>query len=90
MNGLGDIIIGLNNDVFGDGEFIMWQDVLIFINILMMIIIIGIMGYFFVKLREDYWDSNKCGVEEMGFIQVCQDVINKDYFMDLIEKRFVN
>lgn len=43
MNGLGDIIIGLKNDVFGDGEFIMWQGVLIFINILMMIIIIGIM-----------------------------------------------
>lgn len=90
MNGLGDTTTGSNNDVSGDGEFTMWQDALIFTNILMMIIITGIMGYFFAKLREDCWDSNKCGAEEMGSIQVCQDATNKDHFMDLTEKRFAN
>lgn len=42
------------------------------------------------ELREDCWDSNKCGAEEMGSIQVCQDATNKDHFMDLTEKRFAN
>lgn len=90
MNGLGDTTTGSKNDVSGDGEFTMWQGALIFTIILMMIIISGIMAYFFAKLREDCWDSNKRGAEEMGSIQVCQDATYKDHFMDLTEKRFAN
>lgn len=87
INGLGDTTTGSRNDVVGDGEFTMWQDALIFTSILMAIILAGIVGYFFAKLREGCSNGDKSGAEEMG---LSRDPTFKDNIVDFTAEMFEN
>lgn len=90
MKGLSDTSTGSNNDVFGDGEFAIWQDALIFTSILMVFIIAGIMGYFFAKLREGCGDGNKSGAEELGFIPIPVGFFHQENNISMSSAAFSN